>query len=65
MSALLKDWFKTAVMHNLQEQVIERGICSKCHIKTLQPKYIGGELEWFQCSRCLTVYALPERRLTG
>src|SRR5688500_9955042 len=65
MSALPRDWLKTAVMHRLQEQVVEQGICSKCHTKTLQSKHIGGELEWFLCSDCLTVFALPERRLVG
>jgi ribosomal protein L40E len=59
------DLLRFALMHELQERVVEHGICPKCHKKSLQSKYIGGEMEWFQCSICLNVYALPERRLVG
>ena len=65
MSTSLADLLKFAVMHPLQERVIERGICSKCHTKTLQSKHVAAEMEWFQCSGCNTVYCLPERRLIG
>lgn len=59
------EWIGFNVMHGLQQQVVERGVCSKCHAKTLQSKHNDGETEWFQCSRCLNVYMLPTRRLVG
>lgn len=59
------DWLKFATMNPLQARCTELGVCPKCHTKTLVSKYIGGELEFFQCSTCLVVYTLPERKLTG
>jgi hypothetical protein len=65
MTEILSDWLKFATMHPLQERVVESGVCPKCHTKTLASKHVGGEIEWFQCSTCLNVYGLPERRLVG
>lgn len=49
----------------LQEKAMLLGICPKCHKKTLKSKHMAAEIDWHQCSVCLSVFAMPERRLIG
>lgn len=53
------------VMNDLQKQVAELGRCHQCHTVKLRSVTIVAETEWLQCPRCLHIYILEERRLTG
>lgn len=55
--------FEFATMTPLQEQVVEHGVCPKCHTKTLVCKSMDTEAAWDQCTTCNTVYCVPARRL--
>ena len=61
----LSEWIEAATLRPLAERCAEIGVCHKCHTKTLVSKHIGGEIEWLQCSTCLRIVGLPERRLVG
>jgi hypothetical protein len=45
-------------MNPLQQQVVERGICFRCHSKTLAEKHESedGALHFSQCTRCNHVF---------
>ena len=53
-------WFskyiKTALMHTLQEQVVAIGKCPKCHAKTLGTVHRALDMQFDQCTKCLTVF---------
>lgn len=61
----ISDYIKLATLTPLQEQVVDRDICPKCHSKTLNVPYVCEGQEWCQCTKCLRVYVRHERRLTG
>lgn len=42
----------------LAEQAAERGICPRCHTKTLRHVYQGGGMRFLQCKTCLVSVVL-------
>lgn len=46
-------------MTQLQETVVDLGVCFKCHTKTLVLRHGCKHLIAWQCSKCLTVVILP------
>ena len=53
-------WFssfiKTALMTLLQEQAVCVGVCPKCHAKTLGRIHRHLDMQFDQCTKCLTVF---------
>lgn len=54
MSAL--DFFKFKTMHQLEERVVNNGVCPKCHRKTLIEKVAALDMVWWQCWQCNVIY---------
>jgi ribosomal protein L37AE/L43A len=52
------DFIKFAIMKPLQQQVVERGVCPKCHKKTLRHVHTCEHFSSWQCTKCLHVYML-------
>jgi hypothetical protein len=55
----LKELIKLATMTPLQQQVIESGMCFKCHAKTLELFHKEAEMRFLQCYKCLLICVLP------
>lgn len=55
---LPSELFKTAVMTPLAQQVVERGMCSKCHKKTLRHVHACEHFSSWQCTNCQHVFML-------
>ena len=62
-------WFsgfiKTALMHTLQEQCVVIGVCPKCHAKTLGTVHQALDMQFDQCTKCLTVFVSPPLRISA
>lgn len=55
----LSDLIKSGLMTKLQQQVVEAGVCPKCHKRTLRLRHEAVGMEFEQCEKCLRVYVLP------
>jgi hypothetical protein len=49
-----------AVMTPEQEAAVRQGSCPKCARPPLSEKHRAEGLRWLQCSRCTSVYVLPD-----
>lgn len=54
----ITDLIRPAVMTPLAQQVVERGMCSKCHKKTLKHVHSCEHFSSWQCTTCKHVFML-------
>lgn len=52
------DFIKPSVMTPLAQQVVELGMCSKCHKKTLRHIHSCEHFSSWQCATCKHVFML-------
>jgi len=54
-------FFKSVpVMTDLEEQVARKGICTKCHTKTLRLTTVQARSEFHTCRTCETTFVLSK-----
>jgi hypothetical protein len=56
MKSLPTEMFKCSTMTGLMEQVVNIGVCTKCHSKSLRFVYACESFKSYQCAKCLRVF---------